>query len=341
MLFYSTLSVIVRRKSISPVLNKDMRLIFQRLLSILLLGMSANTFAAVSDTIEERWYEIEVIIFENLDQAGISSESWPNNPGLPNYNDAIELIPPQTATLENSETINLDNVFATDSAMPAESTGPAVTEELPAAEPALPEPFQMLPNDELNLTAQETRLSSSEKYYPLLHVAWRQPVLSQEEAKAIHIYSNMGRAQSDDTQSSLESLAIPPHNEFFAYQTAPEDESPMNVIDGTIKITRGKYLHLEADILYRVQAEKNNDFNIFGFRKQDEELTVFRMQESRRLRSGELHYFDHPLFGMLVMITPYQLPDQQLDEVETIPLDESAPADEGDQEDGDQTSPVE
>lgn len=318
-----------------------MRLIFQRLSLILLLGLSTNVFAAVAETVEEQWYEIEIIIFENLDQAGISSESWPNNPGLPNYNDAIELMPPQTTTPENSEAINLDNVFSTDSAMPDESAGPAVTEELPAAEPALPEPFQMLPNDELNLTAQEIKLSSSEHHYPLLHVAWRQPVLSQEEAKAVHIYSNMEQAQTDDMQSSLEALAIPPHNEFFTYQASPDEESPMNVIDGTIKITRGRYLHLEADILYRVQPEDNNQFNIFGFKKHDEELTVFRMQESRRLRSGELHYFDHPLFGMLVMITPYQLPDQQLEEAETFPLGESTPTDEQDQGNEDPLNPSE
>jgi hypothetical protein len=28
------------------------------------------------------------------------------------------------------------------------------------------------------------------------------------------------------------------------------------------------------------------------------------LQEQRRLRSGELHYFDHPRFGLIVLVTP-------------------------------------
>ncbi len=34
-------------------------------------------------------------------------------------------------------------------------------------------------------------------------------------------------------------------------------------------------------------------------------LNDYSMQQSRRLRSNELHYIDHPLFGMLIHIRPY------------------------------------
>jgi len=43
------------------------------------------------------------------------------------------------------------------------------------------------------------------------------------------------------------------------------------------------------------------------------------LQEHRRMRSRELHYLDHPLFGVLVLITPYELPEPE--EVE-VPIDE-------------------
>jgi hypothetical protein len=36
-------------------------------------------------------------------------------------------------------------------------------------------------------------------------------------------------------------------------------------------------------------------------------LTV-QLNQPRRMRSGELHYLDHPLFGLLIRITPYTLP---------------------------------
>ncbi|MGX5174058.1 CsiV family protein [Aliikangiella sp. IMCC44653] len=39
-----------------------------------------------------------------------------------------------------------------------------------------------------------------------------------------------------------------------------------------------------------------------------ERLFNYPIQQSRRVRSGELHFFDHPLMGVLVLITPYELP---------------------------------
>ncbi len=34
-----------------------------------------------------------------------------------------------------------------------------------------------------------------------------------------------------------------------------------------------------------------------------------QLHESRRMRSGELHYLDHPKLGILVRIDPVQIPD--------------------------------
>lgn len=33
-----------------------------------------------------------------------------------------------------------------------------------------------------------------------------------------------------------------------------------------------------------------------------------QLNQPRRMRSGELHYLDHPMFGLLIRITPYELP---------------------------------
>jgi hypothetical protein len=34
-------------------------------------------------------------------------------------------------------------------------------------------------------------------------------------------------------------------------------------------------------------------------------LQSYRMQQSRRMRSGEMHYLDHPFFGLIVKFTRY------------------------------------
>ncbi len=38
----------------------------------------------------------------------------------------------------------------------------------------------------------------------------------------------------------------------------------------------------------------------------DEAMLSFPFRQSRRMRSGELHYLDHPLIGILVLVTPYE-----------------------------------
>lgn len=278
---------------------------FQRSILILLLGLASNGFAATNSDDEERWYDIEILIFENVGQAGLSSETWPVDPALPDFGNAVELVPAQIAPVDPALP---GDTGATGDSAPVESTAP--------------KPYQLLTSNDFNLTPEEIKLSKSEKFYPLLHVAWRQPVLSDKDAKAVHIHSTMEQSQDDDIFSSDETLALPPNNDFFTPQSNSDSALPMNVIDGTIKVTLSKYLHLEADLLYRVKAEQKNEFNIFGFRKEEPSLTAFKLKDSRRMRSGEIHYFDHPLFGMLVRITPYQLAGQPPDEAQTVPLDE-------------------
>jgi hypothetical protein len=63
---------------------------------------------------------------------------------------------------------------------------------------------------------------------------------------------------------------------------------------------------------------------------------TFRLAEKRRITSSELHYFDHPRFGMLAMVTPYEppeeivpeeLPEQDNTTEETIAETPAAPVD--------------
>ena len=60
------------------------------------------------------------------------------------------------------------------------------------------------------------------------------------------------------------------------------------VLDGTLTLARSRYLHLSADLVY---ADPNVGVPV-------------ALRELRRMRSGELHYLDHPRFGVLVQINP-------------------------------------
>ena len=54
-------------------------------------------------------------------------------------------------------------------------------------------------------------------------------------------------------------------------------------------------------------------------KKYTERLFNYPLKQNRRLRSTELHYLDHPLIGMLVMITPYEINvEEPSSELETL-----------------------
>ncbi len=61
-------------------------------------------------------------------------------------------------------------------------------------------------------------------------------------------------------------------------------------VTGTAKVSVKRYLHLDLDLL----LETTNG----------PAPGRFRMQAHRRMRSGELHYIDHPIMGALIRITP-------------------------------------
>ena len=43
-------------------------------------------------------------------------------------------------------------------------------------------------------------------------------------------------------------------------------------------------------------------------------LRAAKIERSRRMRSGEVHYLDHPLLGMVVKVTPWEEPEESQEE---------------------------
>jgi hypothetical protein len=55
-------------------------------------------------------------------------------------------------------------------------------------------------------------------------------------------------------------------------------------LDGTITLVRERFLHLDVDLMLQ---------------------SSYPLAEKRRVRSGELHYFDHPMYGVIAEVTPH------------------------------------
>jgi hypothetical protein len=88
-------------------------------------------------------------------------------------------------------------------------------------------------------------------------------------------------------------------------------------VDGTLRLVVSRYLHAEVDLLYR---DPSPDAETRTYRRPgllvpegaERQLPAgFRLETSRRMRSGEIHYIDHPRFGVLVFVNPWEPEEEE------------------------------
>ncbi len=172
----------------------------------------------------------------------------------------------------------------------AEAIGPAAQDRVNHARSRTEE--QVLPD-------HWKKLDDSEHYRPLLRAAWVQRGQPRdEEATGVRI-------RSDET---VETRAYSgPWG--FTMDAPDEEQEPVYRLDGTVTVTLGRFLHLHPRL---VLSETPDDEDAVDVGQADSltplwmdeatRLQHYVLDESRRMRSNELHYIDHPRFGVLARI---------------------------------------
>ncbi|WP_152417604.1 CsiV family protein [Methylophaga lonarensis] len=135
------------------------------------------------------------------------------------------------------------------------------------------------------LSAVADRLRRSSGYRVHTHLAWQQPILGPRQSQAVAVTSDN------------------------------------NLINGQIRLRRGTYLHADLDLWFMENTGAGawsdsgslSSANYSGPRNPN-------LKESRRVRSGQLHYFDHPRFGALLKLTAVDAPDAALQSPESFSL---------------------
>ena len=128
-------------------------------------------------------------------------------------------------------------------------------------------PFQAIDASRLRLQGEWSRLQNSGEYRPLLHMGWLQPGLERDKAVGVLV-------------------------EAGAPSPAFGGEKPLS---GVIAVGLSRYLHLDTNLLYRRAATSGAA-----------SFHTFQLKETRRMRSKEIHYLDHPMFGVIALITPIE-----------------------------------
>ena len=132
--------------------------------------------------------------------------------------------------------------------------------------------FRVLRSDELELRGALQRLQRDGDYTPLAHGGWIQATYPPEQA-------------------------------------IPIDLSLIGTVNpvGTVQLHLSRFLHVTVDLVYRAPPEPPP---LQAAPVADDvlrELTLplrYALRIQRRVRSGEVHYLDHPAIGLLVVVTP-------------------------------------
>ncbi len=201
----------------------------------------------------------------------------------------------------------------------------------------------ILPENNNNFNDVFDKLKRSYGYRPLLHASWRQRVLfGRNQAIATRLYAGKHFQQQDtdsaitNATSSLEPIQQTPtqidlvsliresldkpvpnidilrdnHTETNALEE--NQWQPEWQIDGWLKVYlqnvgRTPYLHIESELDYAVKEQQitapNTDSGVTP-----EKYTLYPFKQLRRVISKQVHYFDHPMFGLVVQIRRYTPP---------------------------------
>ena len=145
--------------------------------------------------------------------------------------------------------------------------------------------FKWLSQETFSLKEEYLALRRARGVRPIYHGRWLQPVPERDAAIPILL-------QLDGSDGLL------------TY------DRNLHKLEGTVHVTAEKFLHLYFNLWHHVDAIEQTPMAVPGtsdLLKSDKQ-GYMELIESRRMRSSELHYIDHPKIGIITQIEEIKLP---------------------------------
>lgn len=135
------------------------------------------------------------------------------------------------------------------------------------------------------------------------------PLSLQEEVRRINQMRDMKVIWHQAWVENLEENASPILHSINVNLT---DKVAMS-LTGTISVSRSRYLHFNSDLIMQHSKLHSSPANLENTQadptgtEMDANSPYIRAAQiklSRKMRSGELHYLDHPMLGIIVKVVP-------------------------------------
>ena len=255
----------------------------------------------------DTWYQVELIVFSH--PAGNDAEQWDATPNLA-YPSASRLLADEVST-------------------PVVISQP---EQAAPTAPVQPAAFTILPSSQQALRNKAAAIQRSSRYQILFHEAWNQQMTDQANALPIVLDRSGDGGAWPELQGTIKlyvarylyletnlwlntrgeylpgswRMPAPPIGPSSLIFEAPEPELELELEQPQREtITADPAIDLESQrvpsTLITITKRAETLEPIYPFRH------AVRLHQTRRMRSGEVHYIDHPMLGVIVKITP--LPD--------------------------------
>ena len=127
---------------------------------------------------------------------------------------------------------------------------------------------------QLQLHGAYNRLKRLASYAPIKHEGWLQELNEKDTIRPIHILKNMGNG----------------------------------ALNGIITFRRGRFLHVDLDLQLNEQFENLSAQNSVSNTVESTPTMLYRLKQTRRIKTGDLHYFDHPKFGVMIKVAKIDTP---------------------------------
>ncbi|HEU4618448.1 MAG TPA: CsiV family protein [Gammaproteobacteria bacterium] len=215
--------------------------------------------------------------------------------------------------------------------------------EAPAAEAPLIDErgFRVLDASAYKLDAAYAKLEKLDAYRPLLHAAWIQPALPEEQAKEIsavdlgaenptggvelyasrylHLTVNLRYHPTPEQSAALAPSLLPAQSGTPGPGAGVQNGAGAQA-GGSPPLGATGPQPFGASPPQPFGASGPQPFGATGFAIDESSLgPSLMLKASRRIAAGELQYFDHPYFGLLVLVTPYEPKDGKASQTKVAP----------------------
>ncbi|MCL1048365.1 peptidoglycan binding protein CsiV [Shewanella abyssi] len=317
---------------------------------ILALGASViSSLSTAAFAQEERWFEVEIYLYEHN---APTSEQWPDNAVKSRQRKTVDFITPLVSTDLTALKMGLNGCTSVDWATDSLSCNEQLNSSnqvksvtdipmvIAASKPAtayLGDGAVLLAESQSQFKEIIATLKREKGNKSLLHMTWQQSMLPRNKAIPLKLYS--GQDYSKDYEQNGQPLQLSHLNEelpqfdFMSSGFLADSKKPVWKLDGTLNIYLEHYLFIETAFNLREEGEKtvtftHHDTASFSSERQETALESVTspflysipMKQNRRVRSDEVHYFDHPKMGMIIQIRKMEQPTVQteIDVVDNI-----------------------